>query len=272
MSELIEDKCARAIKFKDYAINHGFDVPDSTIRSINNAFYTLQQQRRQDPTEAISSGELASQQQENEAEHEQHESQLSTQIDKSIKELIALTGPLKLDENGNVSRSVPPIAFVTSDYSLLLYSVAAIAMAIWSIFKYQTTNQNEWLFILAVCMGILGSLVYILFNLTGHLSDQNIMTSNPVQRIVRVFLGGLLGFVFYFSLAQPAFEEALDNAPGNDPAGLNPMLFLPFLAGFSTRLVFGVLYQAVNATLSIFGLEDIETRNDRDKELNQDDM
>ncbi|MHC4439911.1 MAG: hypothetical protein ACYS3S_21345, partial [Planctomycetota bacterium] len=53
--------------------------------------------------------------------------------------------------------------------------------------------------------------------------------------------------VFYFAFAQNAFKST-DSS--------NTLLLLPFLAGVSTRLVVGIINQAIQAVQITLGLED----------------
>jgi|SRR5215213_2972473 len=77
---------------------------------------------------------------------------------------------------------------------------------------------------------------------------------------IRIILGPVVGWIFYFGFSQNAFAQS--GSPNFDTSQRATLLLLlvPFLAGFSTRLVVGVINQVIRAVELTLGIED--TRSD----------
>ena len=102
---------------------------------------------------------------------------------------------------------------------------------------------------LAVCLGFLGALVYIFFNLVGVLVDRAFSDQDVYSNVLRLVIGAIVGWLCYYAAVPDLGRSNLETA----------WLLLPFLAGFSSRLVVGIITQAISAVELTLGLEDKAT-------------
>ncbi len=106
--------------------------------------------------------------------------------------------------------------------------------------------------ILAASLGLLGCLTYIVFNIIGILSEKAFELEDTISNYARLLLGAILGRVFYFAFARDAFTAAMTSKSQSQSV----LLLLPFVVGFSTRLVVGLLNQVIRAIELTLALED----------------
>jgi hypothetical protein len=100
---------------------------------------------------------------------------------------------------------------------------------------------------LAACLGVLGASVFSMYNLVGIVKERALASDDSYSEYLRLALGAIVGWVFFFAFAQDAVKSGKVN---------NMLLLLPFLAGFSTKLVVGVINKAIQAVQITLGLED----------------
>jgi hypothetical protein len=96
----------------------------------------------------------------------------------------------------------------------------------------------------AIILGFLGASSFIFFNVLGHLSDKAFSPGDVQLNIIRLLLGPALGWVFFKAKLGPASDYKY---------------LIQFLAGFSTRMVMGLLSQAISAVELTLGLENKAT-------------
>ncbi len=170
-------------------------------------------------------------------------------IDQAIRDLTKITYPTTMEtlKHADVPRRVLKT----------LVGVAAVVL-IGAVVAYHGRPTGEQGFefgwassLLGVCLGFLGAIVYVFFNLLGVMRAKAFDPSAYAENATRVFLGGILGWLFYFT-----YPAALNLPPPDNPL----IVLLPFLAGFSTRLVFGVLNQAIKAVELTLGIEDTDSQ------------
>lgn len=227
-----ESKLRDAIALKDHAIENNLEVPDQTIHLLNNI--------------DINQSDLSV-------------NQANTDIDNALKSLTRITYPttaetLRLSSpNAEISSVVQVSIFKT-----LLFILPGFALGI-AIFSYIELGKTEadrqlWESSLALSLGLMGTLVYIIFNVIGELSSKAFNISDTFSNYLRMVLGALFGWVFYFLLLQGNIGSAVGDTTTD--GNISPLLLLPLLAGYSTRLVLGFLNQAVRAAELTFGIED----------------
>jgi hypothetical protein len=127
---------------------------------------------------------------------------------------------------------------------------------------------------------LVGAIVYGLFVSIGVVTqdefDQTTKVTGYAQGYARLVLGALLGFILYFALATDHFGNAVDNfrevvcTPATEmsqttsTAPPNPeipdstaslYLLLPFIGGYSTFLVVGILGRLTQTIEVSLGLE-----------------
>jgi hypothetical protein len=102
--------------------------------------------------------------------------------------------------------------------------------------------------LLALCLGVLGASLFSMYNLIGIVNERALASEDSFSEVIRLVLGAIVGWVFFFAFSQAAFE------PGAKVS--NMLVLLPFLAGFSTKLVVGIINKAIQAVQMTLGLDD----------------
>lgn len=222
----LEERLKDAIALKDYAIASNIYVDDSIIKRIDDTYYSDQPLMNN-----------------------------ATEIDTALRDLTEATFPttaatLRSVESKGGTEKFASVFIVIS----LIAGVAALVFAIYSISQAPLGDKGvligHWHAIIAACLGFLGSLVYIFFNLIGVMAERAFDARDSIANAVRLVLGAIVGWVFYYTFAA-----------GKTPSPY--LLMLPFLAGFSTRLVVGLLNQAIRSVELTLGLEDVGSRISR---------
>ena len=129
---------------------------------------------------------------------------------------------------------------------LLAVALGALAGVWYFLKQIETVSFNHSM--LAICLGIIGALDYMFFNFMGSIQERAAGTEDFYTNLLRTLLGGILGWLCYYAIVRDLGQS--------DQSAL---LLLPFLAGFSTRLVVGIISQAISAIELTLGLEDKST-------------
>jgi hypothetical protein len=103
--------------------------------------------------------------------------------------------------------------------------------------------KTLWRAVLAVALGGLGALFYAGYNLIGVIQEKAFNANDWIAQSIRFVLGLAIGFILWFAI--PAATDPKNNF----------MLLLPFIAGFSTRLVVGVITKAIQAIEVTLGID-----------------
>ena len=117
----------------------------------------------------------------------------------------------------------------------------------WQIPPMELSNS-----ILAIGLGLLGAVVYSLFNVLRVVPPQAFNPKDEYYNKARLLLGVLLGWVFYFAFGMGAYGK-LPKTNGPKDAFI---LLVPFVAGYSTKFVVGVLERAIAALEVALGIEE----------------
>jgi len=231
-SLVLQGKLNDAVGLKNYAITSGLSVDPTALRKLNE----LQLRITAFGQEMVTLADLVD---------------FSTQLDAAISDLSLITAPVTVENVRTLATSgrSPAVIF---KWSLLLIGVFVIFLAVAAYSHMFEVQQSLSASVLAASLGILGALVLVLYNAIGVLSEKSVDVCDRYGTTVRLLLGGLSGWVLFFVFAQKAFSSP--DPP--DPT----MLFLPFLAGFSARLVLGVINQALRAVQLTLGIEDANTQ------------
>ena len=217
------ERVQQTVLLKDYAISNNLEISDETLRAIN---YLLANK-----------------------EHEPNEDNQYL-LDRCIRDLTEVTYPTTIETVG-----INGGGFSGSG-SRFLWTLAIIGMVILglTVFSFsalqETSASNLYASILAACLGTLGALIYIFFNLIGVMSEKAFSDSDKYTNSLRLIIGAIIGWVFFFAFVPELASKAKEG---------NIISLLPFLGGFSTRLVVGILTQAISAVELTLGLEDKST-------------
>jgi hypothetical protein len=237
----LRSKLKKALLLKDYALTRNFDVPETVITDLNSAARVSEKPNGRETVESF-----------------------ADRIDRAIKAITALTYPTTIDtiESDQTKKAV-------KSFMLWLWLIGCVALVVTiASAGVLTSGLGGWLGSVApnalgAFLGLLGCLTYIYFNVLGLVSEKAFNIQDTQANYVRLFLGLMLGWVFYFFFCRDAFEALrLSPAPPTQPSkSQNPLLVLiPFLVGFSTRLVLGILNQAIRAIEMTLGLENKATQ------------
>jgi hypothetical protein len=230
----------KVFALKEYALSKGLEVPDECLEIINKARRPL---KRQDSLD------------------------FSVAFDRAVRDLSWLTYPTTIDSI--IINDDPKAARKIRNYkrSLPIVGLLALGLAVWS-FSSQPTKAV--LSLLAASLGLLGSLVYQMFNVIGVIKEKAFTVDDIYNNMLRMILGPIMGWVFFFTFSRSAFESGQAGTGNQNPLQQTGVLLLlvPFIAGFSTKLVIGIMEQAIRSIMLIFGIEDKQTEiNIRGREI-----
>ena len=231
----IETALRSAIDLKNFAVRRGLPIPDSLLKEIS------------DIRAAVNGDKLPK--------------NLDSRVDAVLRDLTSITWPTTIrtlefaaqkGEIGFFQRNFRALLFALLCFSLLLSIIGLIAA------RSEYAELGRHLFPLA--LGLLGSTTYIFFSLMNVVSERAIDETDVFSSYARLMLGPAFGWLFaqIFSISFDSVGSASASASaGNIRSQL--MLLIPFLAGFSTRLVLGIVNQSIQAIEIALGLGDKRT-------------
>ena len=216
LEEALWKKLEEALTLKDYAINANLDVDDDIIEKLNKASKSLSLEHASD-------------------------------IDKALRDLTSITYPTTVETlrvsrgPGGLSESAQKLMFW-----LLVIAPVVLLVALVAVWQEQAGKYPVlWQSLIALCLGMLGSVVYIFFNLIGVMVERAFTPDDTYSNSIRLVLGAIVGWVFFYAFCRGKSTPVL--------------LLLPFAAGYSTRLVVGLINQVIRALELTLGLEDKTT-------------
>jgi flagellar basal body-associated protein FliL len=244
-------KLQKAIALKDYAIQNNLFVPDNILTTLNNVEHSVE---------------------------DRDKAKNALNLDIAIRDLTEITYPTTLDTIQDTDDSQGSLKGSHLQWFLPLLVIVTLVIAIYSYAFVEaldpsSNNTNagntnagntsiqttQFLLdfgvslaksVVAASLGLMGTLVYMLFNLIGILSEKAFNIRDTYVNWLRLALGPALAWVLYFGLKSTT-------AQGTETWAV---LLLPFLAGFSIRLVVGVLTQALRAIELVLGIENRDTQ------------
>jgi hypothetical protein len=212
-------------QLEDYAVQNGYSIPEKLIADMAEMDHKYLREVEPVAFDARTLGAM----------------------DQVAIELSQITYPVTLTNVARLQGRVGVPAFV---YILLSVGLAAAFMSgflAWIIkenFPYAGLAKAA----LPLLLGVVGAVVYVMMpngklNTVAGLDAENIADS-----IVRVAMGGLLGFVLY---AVYSITKSGSTPPNGSTAIDNWTLFLPLVGGYSATLVVGILAKAVAVQLTL---------------------
>ncbi|NVO12033.1 MAG: hypothetical protein HXX16_18895 [Bacteroidales bacterium] len=244
----IDRKLVKASILRDYAIEKGFDIPDNLLDALNDV--KLQ----------ITNNQII---------------EVGGELDKIIRDFSQLVSPATFESiyslryfNKNGDSKNPEIDDVERFdkewfYKLIIFlSIMSIILGV-SSFYFIKINIGADFFksLLAICLGLLGSLIFTIFNVIGEIKERTFNTEEKAFVYFRIIVGPLLGWLFFISFAYNAYS--FDSSTIDTKSSL--LVFLPFLAGFSTRFVIGVINKLISVFELTLGLQDMDTQRRKKK-------
>jgi len=235
-----KEKLEKAVRLKDFAVNNRYDVDPKTIELLNGLVY---------PGKEVTAESW-------------------TTLDNVLRELTSATFPTTADTLSPLPESEEYLRFKRD---LFWFGPTALVLAVAS---FVASAEGAWIHVsnsvLALSLGLLGAVVYSLFNVLRVVPPQAFNPKDLYSNYARLLLGVLLGWVFYFAFAQDVYAELpellnLKVNTGADQPIFNQthsdwtkafFLLIPFVAGYSTKFVVGVLERVIYALEAALGIEE----------------
>jgi hypothetical protein len=175
----------------------------------------------------------------------------SAKLDSALTSLTSITFPITAD---NLLEGDPE-QYVSFKKLLLWIGLLALCFAVIGLAVATKVGWNKEVgcSILAISLGTLGAVVYCFFDALGVVPAQTFSRKDKYPLYARLELGVLLGWVFYFGFARQAFNDL--GAGSNSTKSQAFYLMIPFIAGYSTKFVVGVLERIMTALLVALGIE-----------------
>ena len=234
----IDLKLTKVCILRDYAVDKGLEVPDELLDSLNK----IQIQ--------ISEGKII---------------ETGSGLDKLIRAFSQIVSPSSFESIYALKyqKGKKDDRFETSFFDkrkfylwIILTSIVSIIVGITAfcllrndIFPILSKS------ILAATLGLLGSLIFTVFNLLGEINERTFNPEDTFSIFLRILIGPLLGWLFFIVFAENAFDVI---SGGNVDTKKKALMFLPFLVGFSTRLVIGIINKLINVVELSIGIQDID--------------
>jgi hypothetical protein len=219
------ERLRELLDLKNFAISRGYPVPDGTIEDIS----ALESALASSPDQ-VSQKDLI-------------------KLDLLTRDLSTITYPVTVDNVASLLEG----RGVTKFASWLLTIGLCAAMsggALIGLINAGTESDHFFKVVLAICLGIVGAILYVMLpngrlNTVAGLDQESVATN-----LMRVIIGGLLGFVIY--IVKP---DLLSVQKGSAAYGL----LAPLIGGYSITLVIGILAKAITAVELTLGLDDKKT-------------
>jgi hypothetical protein len=211
-----------AVALKDYAVSRGLNLPTETLDELNRAQAALLAQNLR--------GYLQKR---------------GMHFDVAVTELSTVTYPTSIETVAAYSGKKSSRSIMWFRVALPIIAILSVGAAIGSYSSngYNSTDDKLSRSILAAALGLLGSLVYQLFNLTGIMAEKAFKVEDIYTNIIRLVLGPVVGWIFYYAFQGTQTKESV------------VLLLIPFLSGFSTKFVLGALNQVIRAAELVLGID-----------------
>lgn len=222
----------RTVRLKDFAVKNGYDVDHKTLKDLNELVHKVTDEHRAAlPTAAD-----------------------RTNLDSILADLTAVTLPITIESIHKSEESPSHKRFQTYLIGIsacaLLGAIVGFTLSV-KLKGEQTALPNS---ILALSLGLLGAVVYSFFAVLRVIPAQAFNPEDEYANYARLLLGLLMGWIFYFTAAKDTFRRLADpSLTAKDKL----MLLLPFVAGYSTRFVIGVLERSMVALETALGINDM---------------
>jgi len=137
--------------------------------------------------------------------------------------------------------------FFQHHFRSILFVLLGLSLGLSIVSKYWGGEIEKHIFPLS--LGLLGSTIYIFFNLMNVVSEKAIDETDVFSSYARLMLGPAFGWLFF---------QIYQSGTGTSSATQTQLfsVLIPFAAGFSTRLVLGIINQSIQAIEIALGLGD----------------
>ncbi|QAZ68463.1 hypothetical protein [Solidesulfovibrio carbinolicus] len=230
----IEDQVAKRIKrsysLLKYAINNNLQIDPSVIKGINEIKFGYDNKQEWD-------------------------AEKSARLDSYILELTKVTYPTTLYtlkytlESPFGKYALPGVLVVTLLTVILAGASCYLMMA--------TSPPGFWPMVLSMSLGMLGAELSLFFVFLGLAKELALSEGDVPKQIARIVLGAMVGYLSYVLFSMDSFGQLVESKTLGALTDTQKIyVSLPFLMGYSVRLVFGVLNKAIKSVELTLGLED----------------
>ena len=221
---------SKTIQLKEFAVKNGYQVDPKTLQVLNQLDSQFDDEAELTATDR-------------------------TKLDTVIEQLTAVTLPITID-----SISDKPESDDYKDFKRLLIKLGGLSLILAILGFSLSAASAKWTWIpredtdsiLAIGLGLLGAVVYSLFNVLSVVPAQAFNPDDIYYNKARLFLGVLLGWLFYFAFAMKVYRKLPIIEAPKDVL----ILLVPFMAGYSTKFVVGVLERVIAALEITLGIEE----------------
>jgi hypothetical protein len=228
----------KTLLLRQFAVRNSFKVPKATLEAISQLEFEKIPEVGENASEEAKK-ELAS---------------VRTRLDTALMALTAITLPITADSLAEGD----PEDYAKFKSWLVRIGFAALLCAVIGLALATKFKQTDWIrdigaSLLAISLGSLGAVVYSFFDALGEIKAQTFSSKKDQYALyARLEIGVLLGWVFYLGFARAAFCGLV---AGTNDRSQALYVMIPFLAGYSTRFVVGVLERIMAALLVALGIE-----------------
>lgn len=219
-----------AYRLLKYAINNNLLVGDEIIKTINTLKFDLAE------TGGITVDN-------------------SIKLDAAIRDLTKVTYPTTIY---TIKYTLELKFGRRAQYGYFVITALTIAASCLSYYMMMSSQvPGAWPMALAIGMGMLGSELSLYFIFLGITKELALSEGDLPKQIARIMLGAVVGYLGYVMFSMDSFGSlALNKALNALPNDQKFYFVLPFLMGYSVRLVFGILNKAIKSAEMTLGLED----------------
>jgi len=149
------------------------------------------------------------------------------------------------------------VLFLWITLSALLFAVLSHSyIKIITSGKVDTSGCIEIILIqvLVLSLGLIGAATYVLYRYLGKTQTDKADSRDHTEALIRLLVGASVSWVFYFAFGQGLFS--INNFKDIPNAKDQAILVLPFLAGFSTELVIGIIGKLIDSVKAALGIVD----------------
>ena len=116
-----------------------------------------------------------------------------------------------------------------------------------------------WPAVFAVTLGALGASVYLLYAIIGAYNDSRMTMTSLYSEMLRLPIGAIVGWIVYVAFCQEYFRQSFLSQSGTTTSGSEvtseAFLLLPFLAGYSSKLVVEILNRLIDSVRTTMGIK-----------------
>lgn len=233
MDELIIDLDGRikaVIEFKDEAIKDGVSISEELINRVNKikvALHHLKIENSSDKDNLVS---------------------MFTTIDVALGEIsnlmqfeISVKGKPFWRRFDVVLTIIISIMVLPSGFFYAFINDPDLGILFWFLIKIS---------VFAIFLGFLGSALYILLTFLGVVSGDSYRIGDRASIIIRLMIGPLVGWVVFVAVAKVALDDQGFPGVGQE------VYMVPFLVGFSTKLVIAFTEKFIKGVELFLGIEE----------------